>query len=85
MTTFDLREKSSATYQTDFASMGRAAREVILVNFGYLLAVAVGLDAFAHPADASYFAAFQQAAHFLFVCTCPCADSGVPAGDMKMF
>ena len=58
--------------------MGRAVRVAILVSFGYLVVVAVGLDAFVQSVDASYFVVFQQAVHFPFVCTCPCADFDEP-------
>lgn len=67
------------TYQTDFASMDRAVRVAILVCFGYLLVMVVDLDAFERFADASYFAGLvQQAAHYPFVCTFPCADFDEP-------
>lgn len=58
--------------------MDRAVRVAILMSFGYLLVVAVVLDAFVQFADASYFVVFQQAAQFPFVCTFPCADFDEP-------
>lgn len=72
------------THQTDFASMDRAVRVVILVCFGYLLLVAVDLDAFGKSVDASYFVMFQQAAHFPFVYTFPCADFDEPMKKIKL-
>lgn len=64
--------------------MDRAVRVAILVCFGYLMVVAVDLDAFVQSVDASYFVAFQQAAHFPFVCTCPCADFDEPEIGNKL-
>lgn len=68
-----------ATYQTDFASMGRAVRVAIPMSFGYLVVAAVDLDASVHFADASYFVVFQRAAHCPSVCTFPCAGFDEPA------
>lgn len=49
----------------------------MIVYFGYLLMV-VDPDAFGQFADASYFAVYQQAAHYLFVCTYPYVDFDEP-------
>lgn len=68
------------TYRIDYASTDKAATTSMNSSFDCLVVVAVGLDAFEHLADASYFAVLQRSAHFLSAYTFPYADFDEPGG-----